>query len=85
MLPMRPIASRSQTEANRWIRSPDETTSTPSRANQLNCARVDARHVRNRTPRRIFHRDASQPLASSGRDRPRADRGQRTARGTGQV
>ena len=63
------IAASFQRASNCWIKSPDDTTSTPSDRDQLDRAGVDARHVGDRAVRRVFHRHALQPVEQRGQAR----------------
>ena len=58
--------SSSQVASNCWIRSPDETTSTPVDADQLDDAGVDLRHVGIGDARGVFHRDPAAALDHRG-------------------
>ena len=63
------MAAASQTVANRWTRSPDETTSTPNWRTQFDGACVDTREYGIAHERRVLHRDAphaAEQLAQSG-------------------
>ena len=73
------IASASQTAAKRWMRSPDDTTSTPACRTSSMVPASTRDDVGNRAAGRVFHRDALQPGEEASAGRPRADRVRHTA------